>query len=109
MAAEAGGRRTFATEAYRGKRGSVSFVDPDHGWYGTGAGDLFTTADGGATWNKVASRPGTFVRAVDFIDRQNGFIGNIGNDYYPGVTNTTPLYRTRDGGKTWEAIDNRTV
>jgi photosystem II stability/assembly factor-like uncharacterized protein len=108
-ASTAGEWRTFVTEAYRGKRDSVSFVDADHGWYGTGAGDLFATKNGGASWEKVASRPGTFVRAVDFIDRQNGFIGNIGNDYYPGVTNTTPLYRTRDGGKTWEAIDNRTV
>lgn len=101
----AGEWRTFATEAFRGKRDSVSFVDDSHGWYGTGAGDLFATTDGGATWAKVASRPGTFVRAVGFVDRMNGFIGNIGTDYYPGVTDTTPLYRTRDGGKTWEAVD----
>lgn len=104
-ASAAGEWRTFTTEAYRGKRDSVSFVDADHGWYGTGAGDLFATKDGGATWEKVASRPGTFVRAVGFVDRQNGFIGNIGTDYYPGVTDTTPLYRTRDGGRTWEAVD----
>ena len=101
----AGEWRTFATEAYRGKRDSVSFVDAEHGWYGTGAGDLFATKDGGATWQKIASRPGTFVRAVGFVDRQNGFIGNIGTDYYPGVTDETPLYRTRDGGVTWEAVD----
>lgn len=104
-ASTAGEWRTFTTEAFRGKRDSVSFVDPDHGWYGTGAGDLFRTQDGGATWEKVASRPGTFVRAVGFVDRDNGFIGNIGTDYYPGVTDTTPLYRTRDGGKTWDAVD----
>lgn len=105
-AAQAAGEwRTFATEAYRGKRDSVSFVDADHGWYGTGAGDLFATKDGGATWQKIASRPGTFVRAVGFVDRQNGFIGNIGTNYYPGVTDETPLYRTRDGGVTWEAVD----
>jgi photosystem II stability/assembly factor-like uncharacterized protein len=101
----AGEWRTFATEAYRGKRDSVSFVDAEHGWYGTGAGDLFATKDGGATWQKIANRPGTFVRAVGFVDRQNGFIGNIGTDYYPGVTDETPLYRTRDGGVTWEAVD----
>jgi photosystem II stability/assembly factor-like uncharacterized protein len=101
----AGEWRTFATEAYRGKRDSVSFVDAEHGWYGTGAGELFATKDGGATWQKIASRPGTFVRAVGFVDRQYGFIGNIGTDYYPGVTDETPLYRTRDGGVTWEAVD----
>jgi photosystem II stability/assembly factor-like uncharacterized protein len=97
--------QTFPTEAYRGKRDSISFVDATHGWYGTGAGDLFRTTDGGANWQKIASRPGTFVRAVGFVDRLNGFIGNIGTDYYPGVTDTTPLYRTRDGGVTWEAVD----
>jgi photosystem II stability/assembly factor-like uncharacterized protein len=103
--AASGEWQTFTTEAYRGKRDSISFVDATHGWSGTGAGDLFRTTDGGTSWQKIARRPGTFVRAVGFIDRQNGFIGNIGTDYYPGVTDTTPLYRTRDGGVTWEAID----
>jgi len=97
--------QTFVTEAYPGKRDSISFVDETHGWYGTGAGDLFATKDGGTTWQKVASRPGTFVRAVGFLDRKNGFIGNVGTDYYPGVIDETPLYRTRDGGVTWEAVD----
>jgi photosystem II stability/assembly factor-like uncharacterized protein len=100
-----GAWQTLPTEAYPGKRDSIHFVDENHGWYGTGAGDLFRTEDGGTTWRKIASRPGTFVRAVGFVDRQNGFIGNIGTEYYPGVTDETPLYRTRDGGVTWEAVD----
>ena len=97
--------QTLPTEVFRGKRDSISFADPMHGWYGTGAGDLFRTQDGGASWSKVASRPGTFVRAVAFLDAENGFIGNVGTDYYPGVEDETPLYRTRDGGATWQAVD----
>ncbi|RDS76472.1 hypothetical protein DL238_01845 [Alteriqipengyuania lutimaris] len=96
---------TFATEPYQGKRDAVSFVDRDHGWYGTGAGDLFRTTDGGASWQKIASRPGTFVRSVAFLNRTTGFIGNIGTDYYPGVTDETPLYRTDDAGETWTRVD----
>lgn len=96
---------TRPTEAFRGKRDSISFVDESHGWYGTGAGDLFRTTDGGASWQKVASKPGTFVRAVAFLDRDTGYIGNIGTEYYPGVTDETPLYRTEDGGATWQAVD----
>ena len=99
------GWTTQPTEELRGKRDSVSFVDPTHGWYGTGKGDLFRTVDGGASWQKVASKPGTFVRSVAFLDRDTGFIGNVGTDYYPGVTDETPLYRTDDGGATWQAVD----
>lgn len=93
------------TEAYPGKRDDISFADPLNGWYGTGKGDLFRTTDGGASWSKIASKPGTFISALGFVDANTGFIGNIGTDYYPGVTDTTPLYRTDDGGVTWTPAD----
>lgn len=96
---------TLPTEAFPGKRDDISFADAAHGWYGTGKGDLFRTTDGGASWAKVASKPGTFIRALGFVDANTGFIGNIGTDYYPGVTDTTPLYRTDDGGATWTPAD----
>ena len=97
--------QTLPTEAYPGKRDDISFADAQHGWYGTGKGDLFATSDGGDSWTKVASKPGTFIRALGFVDAKTGFIGNVGTDYYPGVTDTTPLYRTDDGGMTWMPID----
>ncbi|MEI6485663.1 MAG: hypothetical protein WCO11_05285 [Sphingomonadales bacterium] len=103
-AAEAGWE-TLPTEAFPGKRDDISFADAQHGWYGTGKGDLFRTSDGGSSWSKVAARPGTFIRALGFVDASTGFIGNIGTDYYPGVTDTTPLYRTDDGGVTWVPAD----
>lgn len=93
-----------ATEPYKGKRDDIHFATARTGFYGTGAGDLFRSDDGGATWSKVWSKPGTFIRAVGFIDAENGFIGNVG-DYYPNVTDKVPLYRTRDGGRTWTPVD----
>lgn len=94
----------LTTEPYKGKRDDIHFVNSRTGFYGTGAGDFFRTDDGGATWTKLWSRKGTFIRTVGFIDPMNGFIGNVG-DYYPGVTDRTPLYRTRDGGRSWAAVD----
>lgn len=92
------------TEAYRGKQDDVVFVDAMTGWYGNGLGRLFKTTDGGQTWVKQMDRPGTFVRALGFVDANLGFLGNIGPDYFPNVSDTTPLYRTRDGGGTWEPV-----
>ncbi len=97
--------QTLDTAGYKGKRDDISFATPTHGWYGTGKGDLYATTDGGTSWSKVASRPGTFIRALGFLDEKTGFIGNVGTDYYPGVTDETPLYRTNDGGKSWAPVD----
>lgn len=99
------------TEPYRGKQDDIAFVDRRHGWYGNGQGKLFRTENGGDTWAQVLDRPGTFVRALGFVDAQLGFLGNIGPDYFPGVSDATPLYRTRDGGLSWEpvAIDGPAV
>jgi photosystem II stability/assembly factor-like uncharacterized protein len=94
----------LTTEPYRGKQDDISFVDPQTGWYGNGAGKLYRTVDGGEIWAKVADKPGTFIRALGFIDTKTGFVGNVGTDYYPGVTDKQPLYRTDDGGATWTPV-----
>jgi photosystem II stability/assembly factor-like uncharacterized protein len=94
------------TVAFRGKQDDIFFVTPDIGWYGNGEGKLYKTTDGGKAWIEQLNKPGTFVRAVGFIDEKNGFLGNIVTDYFPGVTDTQPLYRTRDGGASWRPISN---
>ncbi len=97
--------QTLNTIEYKGKRDDISFISEARGWYGTGKGDLYTTDDGGSSWTLIASRPGTFIRSLGFIDENVGYIGNVGTDYYPGVTDETPLYKTSDGGKNWIAVD----
>jgi photosystem II stability/assembly factor-like uncharacterized protein len=105
-AVPATGWRLLPAEPYRGKQDDISFVTPDLGWYGNGAGKLYRTRDGGETWEKVWDQPGTFIRALGFVDAQNGFLGNVGTEYYPNVTDTRPLYRTRDGGTSWTPIES---
>ncbi len=94
----------LTTVPYKGKQDDISFVTPDMGWYGNGAGKLYGTVDGGTTWAQVADMPGTFIRALGFIDAKHGFLGNVGTDYYPGVTDPHPLYRTDDGGQSWVKV-----
>lgn len=95
----------LATPASKGKQDDIFFINPDLGWYVSGAlGRIMHTADGGATWNTQLERPGTFFRCIGFIDEKRGFAGNIGIDYFPGVTDTTPLYETTDGGATWTPV-----
>jgi photosystem II stability/assembly factor-like uncharacterized protein len=96
--------RKLDTLPYRGKQDDVVFADARNGWYVNGAGKIYRTEDAGTRWAEQVSRPGTYFRCVGFVDAQRGFAGNIGTDYFPGVTDTTPLYRTDDGGATWQAV-----
>ncbi|MGH1342451.1 MAG: WD40/YVTN/BNR-like repeat-containing protein [Nannocystales bacterium] len=97
--------QTLSTEPYKGKRDDIVFVSADVGFYGTGKGDLFRTTDGGESWSKIWSQPGTFIRSIGFVDAQHGWLGNVGTEYYPGVTDEVPLYETHDGGTSWSPVD----
>ncbi len=92
------------TEAYKGKQDDIFFVDAQTGFYGNGAGKIYKTVDGGQHWTQVLNQPGTYIRALGFVDAQLGFAGNIGSEYFPGVSDTTPLYRTVDGGASWAPV-----
>ncbi len=97
--------RQLATEPYPRKQDDIFFVSRRIGWYGNGAGRLFRTRDGGEVWDKVWDHPGTFIRALGFMDDLNGLLGNVGVGYAPGVADPIPLYRTRDAGATWAPVE----
>ncbi len=92
------------TEYYPGKQDDITFVDEDTGWYVNGYGNIYRTEDAGKTWHKQLTQKGSFFRTIAFIDKNTGFAGTVGTDYFPNVTDTIPLYGTKDGGKTWKPI-----
>ncbi len=94
------------TEPYKGKQDDVFFVNPQLGFYVNGQGKIYRTQDGGQHWSLVLEQKGTYFRAIGMVDAQHGFAGNIGTDYFPGVTDTNPLYETQDGGNSWQVVSN---
>ncbi len=92
------------TEKYPGKQDDITFINENEGWYVNGYGNIYHTKDGGERWEKQLEKKGTFFRCIAFIDSTHGFAGTVGTDYFPNVTDTIPLYATKDGGKTWNAV-----
>lgn len=92
------------TEPYPGKQDDITFIDEKEGWYINGFGAIYHTIDGGLNWEKQFEKQGTFFRCVAFLDSLRGFVGTVGTDYFPNVTDTIPLYATIDGGKTWSPV-----
>ena len=104
VSAQAYGWKKLDTAPYPGKQDDISFVDEHTGWYVNGYGRIYHTTDGGATWNLQVEQEGTFFRTIAFIDDRVGFAGTVGTDYFPNVTDTIPLYGTRDGGQSWQPV-----
>ncbi len=83
------------------KQDGIFFLNKDTGWAVNGSGRIFKTLNGGSSWIQQRNSPGTYFRAVAFINAQIGFAGNVGPDYFPNVTDPNPLYRSVDGGNSW--------
>ena len=83
-------------------------VDPNDGrllFLGTNQDGLWKSADHGATWAKATTFPATSCTLVLF-DKTTGSTGSATQTIYVGVNSTasTGLYRSRDGGATWDAV-----
>ncbi len=92
------------TETFRGKQDDIYFVNDRIGWYANGAGKIYKTTDGGSAWQKQLDQPGTYFRCLAFLDENHGYAGNIGPGYFPNVSDSCPLYETKDGGTTWQKV-----
>jgi photosystem II stability/assembly factor-like uncharacterized protein len=80
------------------------FITPDIGWVVNIRGEIWKTADGGDKWKQLM-RTTTAYRCVGFTDSLHGFVGNLGPAHWANSRDTTPLYKTSDGGKTWTGIN----
>lgn len=87
-----------------GKQDGVFFINKDTGWAVNGSGRIYKTIDGGENWIQQRNAAGTYFRSIAFINDQIGFAGNVGINYFPGVTDTNPLYKTIDGGNSWASV-----
>jgi hypothetical protein len=88
-----------------GKQDDIWFLDTKVGFAASGPKfAILKTDDGGDTWNKVFSSPGTYFRALLFTDAQHGFAGNLGAGLSPDISDANVLYETHDGGVTWAAV-----
>ncbi len=92
------------TDAYKGKQDDIYFLNDSLGWYCNGSGKIYKTLNGGSDWKQIFEKKGTFFRCIAFMDSLNGFAGNIGTDYFPNVEDTVPLYKTVDGGLSWQSV-----
>lgn len=86
------------------KQDDLFFVDAKVGWSLNGSGEIWKTTNCGKSWKRQIHYPGTYFRCMGFIDSLTGFAGNIAPGFFENVTDINPMYRTRDGGKTWQVV-----
>jgi len=81
----------------------IYFVNPTRGWIANGSGQIYRTLDGGVSWVKQFDKNTVHFRSIGFVDSLNGWAGNVGPGEF-GATDTSTIYQTTDGGKTWTPV-----
>ncbi|MFN8383348.1 MAG: hypothetical protein U0V02_15500 [Anaerolineales bacterium] len=81
----------------------IEMMDEKYGW-GITETEVVTTDDGGVTWYNVTP-PGLtdvgYSVFTDFLDQSHAWVQTVDPNNYP---NAGTIYRTSDGGLSWEAF-----
>lgn len=73
----------------------VFFLNENLGWAADGAGSaVFKTTDGGLNWTESTYNNDEYLRNIEFLNENIGFLGALSDNFY----------RTVDGGVTWEIV-----
>src|SRR5215510_3209501 len=83
----------------------VYFLNENRGWITGSRGTILTTADGGATWQKIKSGIDDNIKDVYFFDEQNGWLLCERDRYQLGSNAPSYLMRTSDGGAHWDNVE----
>jgi photosystem II stability/assembly factor-like uncharacterized protein len=97
--------QTLACVPIISRYNDVYFVTPSRGWFVNGSGQIYLTVDGGASCQLQFDRRETHFRSIGFVDSLTGWAGNVGPGEF-GATDTTTIYQTIDGGRTWTPMNN---
>ena len=99
-------------------RSDAFFLDDRHGWVSFKSGAVFSTADGGESWQLLEGVNGVQIGAnsVFFLDERNGWIsgwrgkakGVSGGVEFVKYLTDGMVARTTDGGITWTRHDSDT-
>lgn len=73
----------------------VFFLNENLGWAADGWGSaIYKTTDGGQTWTQSNYNSEEYLRNIEFLNEDIGFLGALSPDFYRSV----------DGGQNWETI-----
>ena len=73
----------------------IFFLNENVGWAADGWGyKVYKTIDGGENWQFQFDSEGAYLRNIEFLNENIGFLGTL----------TPNFYKTTDGGENWEAI-----
>jgi photosystem II stability/assembly factor-like uncharacterized protein len=96
--------QTFTNVPTGSRYNDIFFVTPTLGWIVNGVGQIYRTANGGASWQIQFNRSSTHFRSIGFVDSLIGWAGSVGPGEF-NSTDTTVLYQTTNAGVTWAPMN----
>lgn len=79
----------------------MSFVDENYGWVGGRQGTVARTTNGGSSWEINSVYSSAFTNVIESMYFYDNNIGYITGGIYSDFDRQTYIYKTTDGGQSW--------